>query len=146
MEKTLDEYFCDWFSENFGYGYGTGDTHFIRVLHEFMSYTPEKGCYDYQILEFQLGAETAWLLINILARCGIIEYGTSTRYGWLDHRQGVNLRKYILSKPPVELNSVLRQRVNASYISCMPNYCNCENGKKCENPFWENRLIATVRG
>jgi len=108
--------FCRFESDFFGFGYGSGEEHFIKALKDFISLVPlDEGTYDYMELERNLGASVAWLLIAILCRnpidkrlakdC-IIDYGTSTRFGWLTS-YGKELKEYIDSKTSSNLLDVL---------------------------------------
>jgi len=84
--KTEAEYFRDWESHVFGYGYGTGEAYVIPVLKTFLEHCNEgyyKHSYQYDVLEKAVTAPVAWLLINTLCHADIIEYGTSPRYAWL---------------------------------------------------------------
>jgi hypothetical protein len=96
------------YQEVFGYGDGTGDYYFFEVLSKFFSHlysfdSINKGScynynyeslekistesyYNYQGLEKILTPNTAWLLINQLGNANLIEYGQSTRYGWMCDR------------------------------------------------------------
>ena len=105
MTKTIDDHFRDWESDTFGYGYGTGEEYIIPALREFMVTCPDGGCYDHSVLEADLGRAVAWLLINTLCHCGIIEYSTSPRYGWLS-KEGKALKDYMLSKTVSELYEI----------------------------------------
>ena len=82
------------YQEVFGYGDGTGDYYFFDILSKFFSHlysfdSINKGScynYNYQGLEKILTPNTAWLLINQLGNANLIEYGQSTRYGWMCDR------------------------------------------------------------
>jgi len=54
-EKPIEKHFADWFSHVFGFGYGTGDEHFIVALQTFMAMLGKGGRlphgYDYKELE-----------------------------------------------------------------------------------------------
>lgn len=145
MQKTLEDYFRDWEGEAFGYGYGTGEFHIVPVLHKFMSLCEPKeyGKYDYEVLEKELGAATAWLLINVFCRHDIIEYGISSRVGWLT-KEGNRLREFVCSKTPDELYEIVMNDADEVCL-CYRNACNCgENGYQegvlCKNPFWKDRV------
>ena len=142
MTKTLDQNWIDWESHAFGFGYGTGEPHVISALKRFFELCPESEAYDYARLEEELGASTAWLLINKLCSydIGMLEYGTSPRYAWLTKR-GKALKAYMASKTVDELVELVRQNDEYTRI-CAPTYCNCtdEDGKgggRCSNPFWD---------
>lgn len=97
--KTPAEYFADWESHAFGFGYGTGEPHTIGALKTFMGAVGRADAphaYDYEKLEAACGPVAAWLLINALCRHGVdvIEYGTSPRYGWLTE-EGRKLKAFI---------------------------------------------------
>ena len=133
--KSNNDYFADWESHVFGYGYGSGEPNVIPLLRRFLGLMPE-GNYDYAKLE-EIGPEQAWLLINTLCHADIIEYGTSPRFGWLTE-QGKSLRDFVLSKTPDELIEMTNK--DQDYLMCYPDHCNCDNGK-CNNPFWKSRVF-----
>jgi hypothetical protein len=139
--KTLDDYFADWEAHVFGYGYGTGEEHTIPALRHFFSSMPKSGCYDYQNLETTVGPEVAWLLINILCRADIIEYGSSPRFGWLTP-QGKSLREFLEPHTVDELVAITRR--DEDYAHCFPDGCNCgpegyDENRICQNPFWKHK-------
>lgn len=138
--KTIDDYFSDWESHVFGFGYGTGEDHTIPALRNFMLATladpNDSGrSYDYRHLESFVGKPVAWLLINILCHADILEYGSSPRFGWLTEK-GLALRKFLLSKEEKDLIDLSCR--NHNYIPCYPDHCNCEDGD-CNNPFWSKQ-------
>lgn len=145
--KTIEENFVDWEANAFGYGYGTGDEHTLAALKTFMGALGRDDldyAYDYQKLEAALTPTVAWLLINILChrRSGVIEYGSSPRYGWLTP-QGEALKAFLATKSIEELVELVCAR-DEDYIVCMPDACNCGPdgyvaGRKCPNPFWSGR-------
>jgi len=140
MTKTIDDSFRDWESEAFGYGYGTGEPHTLGALHDFMATIPERQ-YDYEVLEHVLTHRVAWLMINALCKDGLIEYGTSPRYGWLTPA-GERLRAYVLSKTVDELYEIRCD--DDEHVPCMKTACNCgpdgyDPKRVCDNPFWERR-------
>ena len=137
MTKTIDESFLDWESEAFGYGYGTGEEHTLGALRDFMLAIPERQ-YDYEVLENALTPRVAWLMINALCKDGVIEYGTSPRYGWLTPA-GERLRAYVLSKTVDELYEIRSD--DDDYVNCYKTACNCgpegyDPNRVCDNPFW----------
>jgi hypothetical protein len=90
-----DQEFKQFESDAFGYGYGSGETHLLSLLKKAFDLFPMEGNYDYKVLEQALGAEQFWLLLTLLLKAGgIINYGTSPRYGWLDPK-GKELKKYL---------------------------------------------------
>lgn len=138
MNKLTDKNFIDWFSENFGYGYGTGECYTIPALRKFIKECPEDGNYDYKVLEQKCGDVTAWLMMSVMCREGILEYGTSPRYGWLGEK-GKMLREYMLNKTSDELYDLVM--TDEGYTHCSPESCNCglngyEESKKCDNPLF----------
>lgn len=131
--KTADDFFSDWESHVFGYGYGTGEAPVLMAVRGFFDAFEEDGrSYRYEKLEQALGVRVAWLLINTMAHADVIEYGTSPRYGWLTD-SGSALGVFVRSKTLDELVD-LANRDN-EYTHCMPDRCNCEFGP-CRNPFW----------
>jgi hypothetical protein len=142
--KTPEQYFADWESGVFGYGYGTGEEHVLGALKDFFrntAFTDRFGSvsYDYQNLERELTPRVAWLLINVLAKAGAIEYGTSPRFGWLTPG-GKALAAFI------DAHSIeqLEESVQNSESICFPDHCNC-NDSDCRpgNPFWPKWQQAT---
>lgn len=137
--KTIEDYFADWESHVFGYGYGTGEEHVLCALKQFLACVPFEGCYDYRKLESDLSAPVAWLLINTLVNASIIEYGTSPRHGWLT-KQGEALREFVANRSVAELvNSTMQD----GHDTCCRDYCNCGDGDcRPGNPFWPKRYIG----
>ncbi|MBS7698559.1 hypothetical protein [Chelatococcus sp. YT9] len=140
--RSLDDYFRDWESDAFGFGYGTGEPHTILALKAFLELIPETGGYDYQELENALGATVAWLLINILCGNDTLEYGTSPRYAWLTPH-GKKLRAYVASKTADELISIVTD-FDPSFPGCSQDSCNCgphgyDRTRVCPNPFWQEK-------
>ena len=142
--NTLEQSFKNWEAHVFGYGYGTGEKYILPVLRQFMAIcTPRDGSssfsYDHGALELLLDPAPAWLLINVLCRADIIEYGTSPRFGWLT-KNGEKLREFMLSKSDDELYALAANR-SEDDPGCSPDVCNCgpmgyQKGVKCDNPFW----------
>lgn len=137
--KTEIEYFRDWESHVFGYGYGTGESYIIPALKCFFDLVPLEGAYDHKVLEDKLTPTVAWLLINALCKADVLEYGTSPRFAWFTHGHGKRLKQFIDSKTVEELFKALRG--DQDYVECYPGACNCglngyEKGRKCANPFW----------
>lgn len=136
MGKTIEEYFTDWESHVFGYGYGTGEQYTIDVLRVFMEFADPR--YDYRILGQGMGAHAAWLIINILCHADIIEYGSSPRFGWLTAK-GKRLHEFMSKKSRADLIAYTQR--DPSYSHCYPNACNCgpegyDANLVCPNPFW----------
>lgn len=146
MSKTVEQYFVDWESHTFGFGYGTGEPHVLPALKTFFDCLGRDGnfhAYDHQRLESVLTPTVAWLLINTLCGADILEYGTSPRYGWLTI-EGQALREFIDTKSADELVE-LCTAFDDEQPHCGPDYCNCgpkgyEAGRICGNPFWDRRL------
>jgi hypothetical protein len=134
MTKNIEDQFADWEGSTFGYGYGTGEDHTISALKAFMAAIPERS-YDHHVLETALTPTVAWLLINILCRANILEYGTSPRFGWLTP-QGERLKAFIDPRSVADL-CTLTQKTEV-YIPCYPDVCNCDDTPeaKCANIFW----------
>jgi hypothetical protein len=132
--------FSDWFQENMGYGYGTGEVYTIPALKEFLSTCPLDGNYNYEDLEKNVGTVGTWFLMNILCSTNIIEYGTSPRYGWLTEK-GKALKNYMDEQKSTELYDIVCSRDQETI--CTSNYCNCGEkgyveGKKCDNLLFNN--------
>lgn len=136
--KTLDEYFSDWEGHVFGFGYGTGEMYILPALKDFFGNLENGRSYDHRNLEKQYGPLSAWLIINILCRADILEYGTSPRFGWLT-KKGERLRDFVSDKDADSLYEMTRHDNN--YSPCYPDACNCgpdgyEVDRVCANPFW----------
>jgi hypothetical protein len=132
--KTIEEHFHDWESHVFGFGYGTGEEHTLPVLKKFLSLIQDRG-YNYQDLEAALTAPVAWLLINILCRADILEYGCSPRFAWLT-QQGKALKQFVDGRTDEDLYELTDSYDD--YHECYPHHCNCNDGP-CVNPFWGKR-------
>lgn len=135
MAKSIEQYFADWESEVFGYGYGSGELHILIALKSFFSAFGRgemPNAYHYETLEEAVGPTVTWLLINTMCQANIIEYGTSPRGGWLTP-EGERLKKFIDARTPAEMLECVNQPDD--YIHCYPDHCNCD-GDKCSNPFW----------
>lgn len=142
MTKTIEENFRDWEASTFGFGYGTGEPHIIPAVKTFLELCNEGSgaSYDYKKLEAALAPAVAWLLINVVARSEITEYGTSPRYAWLT-RRGLALRDFVSSKSAGDLIEIATNYTE-DYTHCYPNACNCGPngyvaGAVCPNPFWQ---------
>lgn len=136
--KTVEQHFRDWESSVFGYGYGTGEDHTVPALKQFFTSIGREefpNGYDCSVLEATLGPVVAWLLINILCKDDIIEYGTSPRYGWLTPH-GVRLRQFIDSKTAEQLIEIVSD-FDENYSPCYEDHCNCGRCAEFPNPFWE---------
>lgn len=136
--KSLDGHFRSWESTAFGFGYGTGEKHLLSALKTFLATCHSDDTYDYRELEEALTPTVAWLLICILCREDIINYGVSPRYAWLD-QSGKALKQYVCNRTVEELDEILHDG-NPNDI-CMRDACNCgptgyEKGRVCPNPFW----------
>jgi hypothetical protein len=138
--KTIEQYFTDWESHVFGYGYGTGEEHVFQALRNFFCSVPKEGGYDYDVLERGCTPQVAWLLINALAHADVIEYGTSPRHGWLTEN-GKALAEFIRARSVDQLNEATDH--DEHYTHCFPDYCNCVGGKsdgcRALNPFWSKQ-------
>lgn len=143
--KTEVQYFADWMSEAFGYGYGTGEEPVLTALRAFFEAIGTGRNYDHRKLEEAVTPTVAWLLINRLIQLDAIEYGTSPRFGWLTPH-GDMLRAFCL-------NHTVEQLVDCSdpseeYIHCFRDYCNCtasgDHGCMDTNPFWPNRPTSAT--
>lgn len=128
--KVNNKHFIDWESETFGYGYGTGEVYTLKALKDFYDCLIN-GSYDYRQLEKKLGKTVAWLMINILCKADIIDYGTSPRFGWLSTK-GELLKDFIEHKSVNELYKITD--VDENYIYCYSTHCNCL--EPCNNPLF----------
>lgn len=141
-EKPIDRHFAEWFGEEFGFGYGTGEPHMLAALSGFMDAfgrDDSPNAYDYQVMEKHLTPTVAWLMINALCRSNIIEYGSSPRFGWLTP-QGVAMKTFMAGKSVDDL--VAAVTIDSDDMErCAPKFCNCgpegySEKKLCHNPFW----------
>lgn len=143
VTKTTEEHFRDWEDWAVGFGYGSGEPHTIPAIRDFLGLCNEGAyghSYDYEKLEAALTPAVAWLLISILAKADILEYGTSPRFAWLTVK-GERLKKFMLSRTAEELVDIACDH-GEDYNSCSPDSCNCgpngyEEGRICDNPFWK---------
>lgn len=150
--RTLESYFIDWEGEAFGFGYGSGEPHIIPALRHFFEMVPPPsddrpysngGPWDYVMLEKELTPIVAWLLINVLGKTNVIEYGSSPRGAWLTQK-GYRLQAFVLSKTADELID-LATVFDQEQPHCGPRCCNCgpngyEEGKLCPNPFYHDKI------
>jgi hypothetical protein len=141
MTKTAEEYFRDWESTAFGFGYGSGEEHIIPQLKRFLDLVDHQ--YDYAVLEKELGPFVCWSLINTLCRQQVIEYGSSPRYGWLTP-QGHALKDFVGARTDEQLVEIVTG-YGPEVTICYPDACNCgpngyQAGVKCDNPFWHERI------
>lgn len=145
VERTLADHFRDWESEVLGFGYGSGEPYVLQSLKLFLEACPTDGHYNYQRLEEIVGPSATWLLIGLLCRAKILEYGTSPRFGWLTD-QGRALRAFVESHSVDDLCDIVCDWENGAY--CTADSCNCgprgyvEGKKLCHNPFWVERSAA----
>lgn len=75
-------------------GYGTGEEHTIPLVYKFMELLEDGRLYNFEVMEEVLGKVVAWVLIELLSNCDLIEWGTSSRFGWLTTR-GEELRDMV---------------------------------------------------
>lgn len=144
MKHELDKHFRDWEASALGFGYDTGDLPVLRVLKGFFEELENQRSYDYEKLQERFGEETTWFLINLLCREALIEYGTSSRYGWLT-AAGDTMRLYFAAKTVEELVELTTSSdEDSGFDLCYRNGCNCgpdgwSAKKLCHNPFWSHR-------
>lgn len=132
---VTDKHFREFEQDAFGYGYGTGEAHILPAVRAFLLHLEGGHAYTAQAMEYALGATVAWLLINVLCRTKILDYGTSPRYGWITP-QGERLRDYVLSKTAEELYEIATAEVDHDHPLCSRNWCNCPDaleGQGCRN-------------
>lgn len=133
--KKIEEQFIDWENAIFGFGYGTGEQYTIQGLKDFFDQLENDRNYDYEKVEKKFGQLAGWLLINILCRADILEYGTSARFGWVTEK-GAKLRDFLKTRKTGELYELV-MNVADGYPMCGKNYCNCNPpesfDKKCSN-------------
>ena len=136
--KTLDQYWIDWESYAFGYGYGSGEEHVIPALKAFLGCCEDNTHgsfnYDFRIIEKSVGPIVTWLFINTLCKLDILEYGTSPRFGWLT-KSGAALKEYMDKTDTEKIVELVTKHSDGDAI-CHPEYCNCESVTRCVNPFW----------
>ena len=134
--KLTDKHFIDWESHYLGAGYGTGEEHVFTAFHVFFcSLKGPNGSYDHTVLEKELGPIAAWFLINFLVQANLVDYGTSSRHGWLTLK-GRLLREYMMDKSIEDLCRIIDSAygTGVDYIYCFPDCCQCET--PCNNPMF----------
>ena len=137
--KSIEDNFSDWEADTLGFGYGTGETFIVPALRRFLEGVPGNGPYDHARIEAALGGTTAWLLINLLCRADMIEYGTSPRFGWLTE-SGRALKAFFASKSDEQIIALCAR--GEPYVGCYRTACNCGpkgyvEARRCPNPFWD---------
>ena len=141
--RVTDKHFQEWEKEAFGYGYGTGEAYILPLLHQFFATLPDGHAYTSERVVEYLDAAPAWLLINVLCRENILDYGTSPRNGWLTHA-GELLREYVLSHSPEELYTIVAADMDPRELFCTRTFCTCPDGvdgQGCQNnPLWQPLL------
>ena len=146
---VTEKHFREWEQEAFGYGYGTGETYILPALHAFFLHLEDGHAYTAATMEEGLGGTAAWLLINVLCRTQMLDYGTSPRFGWLT-RQGQRLRDYVLSKTPEELYEIVTQDMDPAQPLCSRTFCHCEDGMETagcrHNPLFHAHVLAVIGG
>lgn len=102
--------FKAWEKEAFGFGYGSGERPIINVMRKFFKILLESKngpmIYDYSVLEYIIGNVETWMLINVFCKNGIIDYGTSTRFGWLTEK-GEELAVFMNSHSEDDMYDIL---------------------------------------
>jgi len=104
MKEALQ--FKDWESRVFGAGYGSGEFPILKVVKVFFDSLEDGRSYDHKILEDKLGDTVTWLLINAFDKGNVIEWGTSSRYGWLTSC-GEYVKDFIKDKTVEELYEIV---------------------------------------
>ena len=144
--RNIKQLVRDWENEAFGYGYGNGEDHILPALKTFFETLEENRNHDYQRVEEKLDKLAAWLMINVLCKMDIIEYGSSARYGWLTP-QGERLRDFLATKSSDDLYKLVMYEVECEedYFVCYRDACNCGPGGYdpkaiCQNPFWHRKV------
>ena len=131
-----DKHFIDWESETFGYGYGTGEQYTLAALKGFFDNLEEDRLSRYEQMERSFTPTVAWLMINALCKCDVLEYGTSPRYSWLTKR-GEILRDYLKIKTVGKLYEICMSTTE-DYVYCYKDHCNCEPElPNCNNPMFD---------
>ena len=145
-EKTIDDFFRDWFNEPFGFGYGTGELPILaglKVLADNLEWNKsgENWTYNYEVLEKALGEISAWLYITALCKNDDIGYGSSPRNGWF-YGSGRKLIDYVKTHTVDEMYEIVTGE-HDDWSNCFDGYCSCtgnqENHRCKNNPFWNNR-------
>ena len=147
--KTEAQFFLDWEKAVFGYGYGTGEQHTIKALKDFLSSFDKS--YNYEELEQKLGFEITWLLINILAKDDVLEYGSSPRFAWLTSK-GELLQNFVKEHTLVQLyDSVMKddEYEKSGFSYCDYSVCNCYpnqlNGVCRNNPYLNEKVADDMK-
>lgn len=108
IEEIKKQQFRDWESRVFGVGYGNGELPILKVVKKIFDLLEKEICgtYDYRVLEENFGETVTWLLITTLAKGNVIEWSTSTRFGWLTSC-GEHVRDFIKDKTVEELCEIV---------------------------------------
>jgi hypothetical protein len=136
-----EQYFIDWESRTFGFGYGSGERYVFEALKTFFGCLRESEHgswgYSYEDIEEKLGATVTWLLINALCNRNVIDYGTSTRYAWLS-RRGMAVKNFVDGRTVDELyNLVMDKEMDDLLCQCNGT---CEGHDDCRsNPMVHGR-------
>lgn len=128
MTEKDKQNFRQWEGRIFGCGYGSGELPIMKAVKIFFDNLKDDRSYDYQVLEEKLGQTVAWFLINAFSHI-VIDYGTSSRYGWLSIR-GEFVRDFIKDKTAEELYDILMDTREEDAV------CECdgrikEHGQEC---------------
>jgi len=149
FSKTDEQFFLDWECAVFGYGYGSGERHTLKSLKDFLSSFDHR--YDYEELEKKLGGELTWLMITILAKVDILEYGTSPRYAWLTN-SGELLQKFVKKHSVDELYEIVMNQDEydeSGVAHCDYSNCNCYpeqmSGVCRHNPFLNEKVADKMK-
>jgi len=96
--------------------------------------------YGYRTKELEkcMNPTVLWLLINVLCKAYILEYGTSPRNGWLTKR-GICLHEYFKTKTDDELYDIINS-VDMTYNHCSSTHCCCGKGE-WNKPCFNNPLF-----
>jgi hypothetical protein len=136
--RTINDYFRDWESEAFGFGYGTGEPIIIPIVKRFFEIAPANGDdpYSYEKLENELSPSACWFVINALCHADTIEYGSSPRFGWLT-KNGRNLKEFFANHSTDELID-LATRLEDEAESTSGKFEELEEGN---NPFLGRKFL-----
>jgi len=127
-----DKHFIDWEGEMFGYGYGTGEQYTLKAIKDFFHNLEDGRSYSYEVLEEKMGKAECWFIINLFCKEGIIEYGTSPRFAWIEEK-GQLLKEYLKDKTVDYIYDLVM--VGQEYVHCYKDGCNCDD--PCNNPLFK---------
>jgi hypothetical protein len=135
MTKTIDQFFCDWYSQVFPHAHGLGDPYALPALKKLIGFCAP-GSVDRSAIADALGLETSESMTHALAGARIF-VGTPPRLSPM----GRALRKYLQTRSIESLLIAAQPHLRTRMVWCWPHICHCavdgyEPGRACPNPFY----------